>query len=332
MGARVPRPRPLLPITVECPPTLSHAGRAVACGPARDQKTAERKSESGRGELLPGAAHSGPQRIPVPLSVNSTGPEPGPELGVPGGPSNPAKQAPTRTAQRAQSLTRSRAARTSQAVCPGPVVSRGGGVAEASPRAQRAQAAASSAAAVQLRHSDPDGDFHLLRGARGTAQRKWLEGQRPASPSPFSLSHCQGVGKWLSVSPKAWITLIRRVRRPNLAAHTRGRGRARSHSNQREGGRAPRASGARPPRNSSSCPSSPPPLLMDEPRELAPVCASLRVGGESWSWKERKEVRGAARDGVTAGHPYPGRSGVPEMWRALRGLAAFPWILQTTKA
>lgn len=124
MGERIPRPRPLLPITVGCPPTLSRAGRAVACGPARDYETAERKRESERGELLPSAAHPGQQRIPVSLSVNPAGPKPGPGLGVPGGPSNPAIQAPTRTAQRAQPLTLRRAALTSQAVCPGRVVRR----------------------------------------------------------------------------------------------------------------------------------------------------------------------------------------------------------------
>lgn len=50
---------------------------------------------------------------------------------------------------------------------------RSGGAAETSPRALRAQAAASSASAAQLRHPDPAGDFHLLPGARGIAQRKW---------------------------------------------------------------------------------------------------------------------------------------------------------------
>lgn len=50
---------------------------------------------------------------------------------------------------------------------------RSGGAAETSPRALRAQAAASSVGAAQLRHPDPAGDFHLLPGARGIAQRKW---------------------------------------------------------------------------------------------------------------------------------------------------------------
>lgn len=66
---------------------------------------------------------------------------------------------------------------------------RGGGVAEASPRAQRAQAAASSAAAVQLRHPDSAEDFHLLPGARGIAQRKWPGRTAARFPlSPLSLT------------------------------------------------------------------------------------------------------------------------------------------------
>lgn len=92
--------------------------------------------------------------------------------------------------------------------------------------------------------------------SRNSAAKVAWQDSSPLPPRP-SLSHCQGGGKWRSASPKPWITPIRAVRRPRLAAHTRGRGRARSHSNQRVGGRAPRAAGARPPRNSSFCPSSP---------------------------------------------------------------------------
>lgn len=179
----------------------------------------------------------------------STGPNQSqvPSSGSRGGPSKPEKQAPARSAQPAQPATR-RQARTYLAGgvsrTDRPPQSRG--AAEASPGAQRTQAAASSAGAAQLRHPDPAGDFHLLPGTRGIAQRKW-PGRTAARFPLFPLSHCQGGGKWRSASPKAWITPIGPVRRPRWAAHTRGRGRARSHSNQRVGGRALRAAGARPP-------------------------------------------------------------------------------------
>lgn len=142
------------------------------------------------------------------------------------------------------------------------------------------------------RSTAPSGPRRGLSPPAGSSRNRaakvaWKDSS-PLPPLP-SLSHCQGGGKWRSASPKAWITPIRPVRRPSSAAHTRGRGRALSHSNQREGGRAPRASGARPPRNSSSCPSSPPPpLLMDEPRELAPACASLRAEKAGAGRRERK--------------------------------------------
>lgn len=112
--------------------TATHHGRVPTHAVTRREGSGlrPRTGRGNRGEeerkrawgLLPGAAHPGQQRIRVPLRDNSAGPKPGPGLGVPSGPSNPAKQAPTHTAQRAQPRTLRRAARTSQAVCPGPIV------------------------------------------------------------------------------------------------------------------------------------------------------------------------------------------------------------------
>lgn len=109
-------------------------------------------------------------------------------------------------------------------------------------------------------------------------------------PSRPSLSHCQGGGKWRSASPKPWITPIRPVRRPRSAAHTRGRGRARSHSNQRVGGegrRRPRGLG-----RLETPPPAPPLLLMDEPREPALACVSLRAEKSEAERRERKSGSG----------------------------------------
>lgn len=166
---------------------------------------------------------------------------------------------------------------------------RGGGVAEASLRAQRAQAAASSAAAVQLRHPDPAGDFHLLPGARGIAQRKWPG--RTAARFPLSP---------LSLTAREEESGARRPRKPGSppsgpcgalprpSTRAGGVGRAATAISARgEGHRGPRGLGRfeTPP----SCPSSPsPPLLMDEPRELALACASLWAENVGAVGRERK--------------------------------------------
>lgn len=209
---------------------------------------------------------------------------------------------------------------------------RGGGVTSRSesPRPARAGGRELSSRSATAPSGPRRGLSPPAGSSRNRAAKVAWKDSSPLSPLP-TVSHCQGGGKWRSASPKAWITPIGPVRRPSSAAHTRGRGRARSHSNQREGGRALRALGARPPRNSSSCPSSPPPpLLMDEPRELAPACASLRAEKAGAGRRERKSGSGPGW-GNSWGSLAWEKCGVPGMWRSLRGLAASLWILQTTR-
>lgn len=176
LDARVPQPRPLLSITVECPPTLSRAGRAVACVPRtglgnRGEEERRRRWGAPPRRCPPGTAAEPcfAQRQPGRIKARSRALGPGwPEQTL------EASTSQQQVRQPAQQGTRRRA----RTYLVGGVSGtdrppRSGGAAETSPRALPAQAAASSAGAAQLRHPDPAGDFHLLPGARGIAQRKW---------------------------------------------------------------------------------------------------------------------------------------------------------------
>lgn len=81
--------------------------------------------------------------------------------------------------------------------------------------------------------SGPAGDFHLLQGAPGPAP-----GKRPRTRAVDFSPHSLGRGKRRSASPHPSSTPIGPTQRPRSPSHTRGRGRAGRHSNQRAGGRA----------------------------------------------------------------------------------------------
>lgn len=107
--------------------------------------------------------------------------------------------------------------------------------AEASFPAQRTAAAnsGSCSAAAQLRHPDPTGTFTSCRELRESRRES---GRAPEPPT--SLTHSLGRGKRHSASLKPSITPIGPTQRTRSPSHTRGRGQAGCHSNQRAGGRA----------------------------------------------------------------------------------------------
>lgn len=164
------------------------------------------------------------------------------------------------------------------------------------PSARRPRSSGSCCAAAQLRHPDPPGTFSSCREL-GESRRE--SGRAPEPPT--SLRHSLGRGKRHSASPKPSITPIGPTPRPR-SPHTRGRGRAGGHSNQRAGGRALLLRG---PHRTPGRPETPPPAA--RLRSLLPLflcgwwtnparCRSLRFLSD----RGGRESRGA-----------PGTAGLP---------------------
>lgn len=276
------------------PTTLSRAQVEVVRGRRGSEETAERKSEDRSlpprtahrrercppdpGRPLP--THRGP-RVPALPSVNTAGPTPPSRARGSGRPVRPRprtgtepRAAPTSTAQPAEPAAGTGArlvaraaaprgagpARTSEAACqaeihPPQVGREQRKVSPPSARRPRASAAAAPRHNYAIRTRR---DFHLLQGAPGIAQGK-RPGTRAADVPPSLTEERKAplcVPETLDyphrADPAHWLCLT----------HTRGRGRARRHSNQRAGGRAllrrrPTEGSARPGDSSSRLP---PPL------------------------------------------------------------------------